>query len=312
MKWQKNYKTEMSCDWSALPSLTSTSKPANSPIANQVSISSKFNDFRPQTITGKDLQTGVFREMLAEQGWHFISKPSEIIIGSNHWYEIGDIDTKGHAEQSDLVKRIEELFDDITEVIERIFEKGVKRIKIVTDHGWLLLPGGLPKENLSKDLVESRTGRCALIKEGAVTNLLHLSWRWNPNVYLAFAPGISFFKKNEEYAHGGISIQECLIPVISVEKQDTSYIYAGIKVVKWINLVCTIETENAYDGCKIDIRTKYSDPGSSIVLSSKSIISDNKCTLMVDDSAESTSAVIVLMDENDRVIDKKPSVVGES
>jgi len=33
---------------------------------------------------------------------------------------------------------------------------------------------------------------------------------------------------------------------------------------------------------------------------------------MADDSFESGSAVIVLMDEKDRIFDKKPTVVGES
>jgi hypothetical protein len=61
-----------------------------------------------------------------------------------YWQEIGDIDTKGHEEQADMVKRVEELFEQIQEALDVAFEKGVKRIKIVTDHGWLLMPGGLP------------------------------------------------------------------------------------------------------------------------------------------------------------------------
>ena len=75
-----------------------------------------------------------------------------------------------------------------------LFERGIKRIKIVTDHGWLLLPGGLPKTPLNAGLTETRWGRCALIKEGAATNLLHLPWRWNPSIFIAYAPGISFLK----------------------------------------------------------------------------------------------------------------------
>ena len=44
-----------------------------------------------------------------------------------------------------MVKRIDELFDQVQEALDVAFERGIKRIKIVTDHGWLLLPGGLPK-----------------------------------------------------------------------------------------------------------------------------------------------------------------------
>ncbi|MGA2408512.1 MAG: BREX-1 system phosphatase PglZ type B [Bacteroidales bacterium] len=308
----QGFKTELNCTWSAIPSLTSTSKPANSPIANQVSLESNFNDFRPETNSGKDLQTAVFRETLLKQGWRLVTKPSDIVLGKNHWQEIGDIDTKGHAEQGDLVKRIDELFESIKEALDTAFEKGINRIKIITDHGWLLLPGGLPKATLSKDLIESRTGRCALIKEGAETNLLHLPWKWNPSIFIAYAPGISFFKKNEEYAHGGLSLQECLIPEMIVERTESQIPSAMIRNVKWINLRCTIETENAPDGYKIDIRTKYSDSGTSILLSKNLDIQKEKCVVMADDSFESESAVIILTDEKDRIIDKKPTVVGES
>jgi hypothetical protein len=308
----QGYKTELRSTWSAIPSLTATSKPSNSPIAGQVSQKSSFNDFRPETNSGKDLQTAVFKETLLKQGWRHVIKPSDILLGKNHWQEIGDIDTKGHAEQGDLVKRINELFESIKETLDSGFEKGITRIKIITDHGWLLLPGGLPKATLSKDLIESRTGRCALIKEGAETNLLHLPWRWNPSVFIAYAPGISFFKANEEYAHGGLSLQECLIPEMIVERTESQIPVATIRNVKWINLRCTVGTENAPDGYKIDIRTKYSDQGSSVLLSKNLVIQNEKCVVMADDSFESGSAVIVLMDEKDRIIDKKPTVVGES
>jgi len=308
----QGYITELRSTWSAIPSLTATSKPSNSPIASQVSPKSSFNDFRPETNSGKDLQTAVFRETLLKQGWRHVTKPSDIVLGKNHWQEIGDIDTKGHAEQAEIVKRIDELFESIKEMLDSIFEKGITRIKIVTDHGWLLVPGGLPKATLSKDLIESRTGRCALIKEGAETKLLHLPWRWNPSVFIAYAPGISFFKANEEYAHGGLSLQECLIPEIIIERTDSQIPPAIIRNVKWINLRCTIETENAPDGYKVDIRTKYSDPGSSVLLSKNLVIQNEKCVVMADDSFESGSAVIVLMDEKDRIFDKKPTVVGES
>jgi hypothetical protein len=51
-----------------------------------------------------------------------------------------------------------------------------------------------PKLNSMLGLTETRWGRCALIKEGATTDLLHLPWRWNPSIFIAYAPGISFFK----------------------------------------------------------------------------------------------------------------------
>lgn len=304
------YKTDLQADWSAIPSLTPTAKPNVSPIVNAVSITSQFNDFRPQLQSGKDLQTAAFRESLSAHNFILVTKPSDIVVGKHHWQEIGDIDTKGHEEQADMVKRIDELFEQVQEIVEIAFNKGINRIKIVTDHGWLLLPGGLPKEELKKDLAETRWGRCALIKDGAKTDLLHLPWRWNPSIFIAYAPGISFFKKNEEYAHGGISIHECLVPVLLVENTKASIIHAEIKGVKWINLKCNIITDDVPDGYSIDIRKKYNDSKSSIVLSANKLLKGNTVTLMIDDAAESAAATIVLLDENERIIDKKSTTVG--
>ncbi|MCB0520334.1 MAG: BREX-1 system phosphatase PglZ type B [Lewinellaceae bacterium] len=307
---RNGYKVEMETGWSAIPSLTPTAKPNVSPIASAVAKRSEIKDFRPQLKSDKDLQTANFRAALAEHGFEFIPNGSGIDQGKRQWQEIGEIDTKGHSEQAGMVRRIEELFEQVKEAIDAAFEKGVRRIKIVTDHGWLLLPGGLPKEELNKNLTENRWGRCALIKEGAQVDLLHLPWRWNPGVYIAYAPGISFFRKNDEYAHGGVSLHECLVPTLFIENTNAMQVTARFAEVKWINLTCKIETTGAPDGYQVDIRTKYSDPASSIVLLPGKTLKDNKLTLMVDDDAEGQSATLVLMDEQGTILNKRPTVVG--
>lgn len=307
---KSNLKVSLQAGWSAIPSLTPTAKPNVSPIATSVSTQSNIDEFRPELQNGKDLLTNVFRDALKSNDFKYISNANEIQGEGKYWQEIGDIDTKGHEEQSDMVKRIEELFDQVQEAIEVAFEKGIKRIKIVTDHGWLLLPSGLPKTLLNVGLAETRWGRCALIKEGAITDLLHLPWRWNPSVFIAYAPGITFFKANEEYAHGGISIHECLVPTIIIENSNVLSIEAEVKVVKWVNLKCTVQTLDVPDGYSIDIRTKYNDAKTSIVLSKNKILKANTVTLMVDDAAEAQAAIIVLFDENERILDKKPTTVG--
>ena len=305
------YKIKLENSWSAIPSLTPTAKPNVAPIATMVATNSQITEFRPQLETGKDLQTNEFRKALKEANFNHIVKASDINPDENSWEEIGDIDTKGHEEQADMVKSIEELFEQVQESLDTAFEKGVKKIKIVTDHGWLLLPGGLPKTVLNAGLTETRWGRCALIKEGANTDLLHLPWRWNESIFIAYAPGISFFKINEEYAHGGISIQECLVPTIFIENPNASKVNAKIQELKWVNLKCTIATENAQENYTIDIRTKYNDETTSIIESSNKIITDNKIFVMVNDDAEAKAVTIVLLDENGRILDKKTTTVGE-
>jgi hypothetical protein len=296
--------------WSAIPSLTPTAKASVSPIVGLVSVNSDCREFRPQLKNTKDLSTSAFRDALKTQGFEYLSKVSDIESGKKYWMEIGDIDTKGHQEQSALVRRVDELFDQIMEALDEIFDKGYQKVKIVTDHGWLLLPGGLPKTQLYADLAETRWGRCALIKEGAVTPLLHLPWRWNPSIFIAYAPGISFFKANEEYAHGGISIHECLIPEIILESKSKPRDNAFIKSVKWVNLRCNVETEHAPDGYQLDVRTKATDEHSSIVISKNNVIAGNKGRVMVSEDAEGKAATILLLDSHGVIMDKKLTTIG--
>ncbi len=303
-------KLTLQTGWSAIPSLTPTAKAAVAPLASLVSTSSEINEFRPQLTSGKDLNTSNFRDALEANGYSYISKTEEIESGKKYWMEIGDIDTKGHEEQADLVKRTGELFELITEVTEAIFEKGFDKLTIVTDHGWLLMPGGLPKTQLDSGLTETRWGRCATLKEGVNTDLLHLPWHWNPQTYVAYAPGISFFKANVEYAHGGISIHECLVPTLTLENTKPVS-KARIQHVKWVNLKCTIETTDAQEGYRIDIRTKFNDENTSILeYESKGMVKENKGVAMVQESAEAQSATIVLLDAEGIIRDKKLTTVG--
>ena len=47
-----------------------------------------------------------------------------------------------------------------------------------------------------------------------------LPWHWNPVLRIASPPGIGAFVANTEYAHGGVSLQECVIPELIVERGE--------------------------------------------------------------------------------------------
>jgi hypothetical protein len=96
------------------------------------------------------------------------------------------------------------------------------------------------------------------------------------------------------------------------ENPDAKKVEAEIKEVKWVNLKCSIQTNSAPDGYKIDIRTKYNDPQTSVldVSSKHKKITENMVTLLIDDEFEHQSATIVLLDENDRILNKKPTTIG--
>jgi hypothetical protein len=79
-----------------------------------------------------------------------------------------------------------------------------------------------------------------------------------------------------------------------------------------VNLKCTIETTDVPDGYKVDIRTRYNDESTSVLEPSSKgkTVTGNSITLMIDDSYEYQSATIVLMDDNDRILNKKPTTIG--
>jgi hypothetical protein len=297
--------------WSAIPSLTPTSKPSVSPIIGNLSKESEWNTFQAQLKTGKPLSHHYFKSSLADKGVQFISSSQEIEDPEGkYWLEIGDIDKKGHQEQEAMLKRIPDLLKDVRETVDAIVKKGVRSIQIVTDHGWLLLPGGLPKASLHKDLVETRWGRCALIKEGVSTDLLHLPWTWNPHTYIAFAPGISFFKKNEVYAHGGISLHECLTPRITIKaKSGADQANGSIDSFEWRGMRLYVRTLGANEQYSMDIRTKFDEPKSSVIIKA-SWKDDNQMNIMVNSDYEGQAATLILLNESGIIIDKKLLQIG--
>lgn len=307
------YEVALTTAWSALPSVTPTAKAWSSPLAGIVSRQSNVADFVPQLATsGKVLNTANFRGAMPEVGYTYLPLGSALASGQRYWQEIGDVDTKGHAEQAGIVHRIPELLGRVREAVDRALEGGATRIRLVTDHGWLLLPDGLPKEQLSKDLVDTRWGRCALLKAGATSSLLQLPWSWNPQEFITYAPGISFFKANVEFAHGGLSLHECLVPVLTISKVGAAAtaVVGKLTQQKWTKLRCNVMVEDAPDGATVDLRTTLTDAGSTLLVHPPKAVAGGKASLYVDDDAMGQPAIIVLLGPDHTILDKQSTLVG--
>ena len=122
------------------------------------------------------------------------------------WTEFGNLDSTGHQEGSGLAHRIVELIASLVYRVESLLAAGWREVRIVTDHGWLLLPGGLPKTDLPKYLTATRWRRCAVVKESANVDLPCFPWFWADKVRIACPPGIDCFMAGEEYSHGGLQL----------------------------------------------------------------------------------------------------------
>ena len=144
----------------ALPSVTPTAKPAVSPVAGKITGSLVGEDFRPSLAAdGKDLTPDRFRSLLESEGFQVLPALRRDPKG-RAWSEYGSIDKTGHSEGIGLAHRIPELIRNLVHRIEGLLEAGWQEVRVVTDHGWLLMPKGLPKAELPKYLTETAGSLC--------------------------------------------------------------------------------------------------------------------------------------------------------
>lgn len=305
---------QLDAAWTSVPSVTASGKAWVSPIARRVEGSPTDSDFEPGVkVEGKSLNTHHFRRMLSEEGWQYLT-PSECgEVSGKAWTEVGDLDSYGHQNGLKLARDMERLLPPIVERIQELAEAGWRHIRVVTDHGWLLVPGGMPKVDLPKYMADTRWGRCAVLKENAKTDFLTLGWSWAPEVPIAMAPGISSFIAGAEYAHGGLSLQESLVPIIHIKTKASGGGKALVEVVsvQWTGLRCRIELNKSLAGLWVDIRSKAADAASSMVDKAKPV-QDAKASLVVsNDEAEGQAAFVVIYDEAGELLAKQHTVIGE-
>ena len=132
-------------------------------------------------------------------------------------------------------------------------------------------------------------------------------------MHFALADGVSCFRNGIEYAHGGISLQECLMLQLVISENENRRIDEDILIadVVWKGMRCSIEAEGDFRNARADIRIKAALPETSIVMRIKEFNEYGIVSLVVeDDSYENNTAYIVLLDKNDKVIYKTTTVVG--
>lgn len=312
---RKNYHIEERLAWSALPTLTATCKPAVSPVKAFFVGDEVTTDFEPTVAkTGQSLKGGYhFKKLLNENNWIILDKSSLGDGNGAAWCEFGDIDHEGHQRGWKMALLLDSYLNEILDQIEQLFISGWKTVRVVTDHGWLLMPGELPKTDLPSVLVENKWGRCAVLKEGAATKERTYPWYWNPNKNIALADGVSCYKRGEEYAHGGLSLQECLTLELTVtpgmsEKAETT---VEITDVVWKGLRCKIAVEGKISNTSFDIRSQAGNSSTSIVMNVNPIKESGIGSVVIDnEDFEGSEAFIVLTNDKNDIIAQIKTIIG--
>jgi hypothetical protein len=128
------------------------------------------------------------------------------------------IDEQGHSNAEILSSQLPNFVDNLARAVELLHEAGLAEVHLVTDHGFLLLPPEavnalghppvLPAHALRKDV------RWAALKpDSPARDVLRVPLPLAPNaVELALPRGARTFIAAQPYLHGGLSLQECVIP----------------------------------------------------------------------------------------------------
>lgn len=310
-KWQ----VALEWRWAALPTVTATAKPAVSPIADAINGA----DALPESFTpvlrdsGQELTAPRFRARLEEAGYEVLDESRIGLAFGRGWTEAGQIDQLGHDFPARLPCECAKELETLAERISILLRSGWKAVRVVTDHGWLFLPGGLPKTELPGYLVETRWSRCAAVKGQSKVPTPTVGWFWNLAAEVAVAPGISAFIAGQEYAHGGVSLQECVIPVLTIRPaQDTAVASVRIHAVQWSQLRCRITVDPPTAGVAVDIRTKANVPASSLASAPKMTDAKGQTSLIVPDADKAgTAATVVLLDAAGGLLGKLATTIGE-
>lgn len=300
---------------SALPSVTPTAKPAVTPAAVAIIGEVAGADFCPVIADGKRPVTADrLRDAITVTGHqvlHGLDTGLPAGDDARAWTEHGEFDALGHKLQARLANQIEEQLDLVLERIIHLLEAGWRTVRVVTDHGWLLAPGGLPSLPLKKYLVECRWSRCAVIKEGAQADVPSAGWFWDSRQPVAYAPGAYCFSSGTEYAHGGLSPQECVTPDLTFSNAtEGKPVTVKIDSVQWLGQRCRVAIQPAAEGLFADLRSKPNDPKTSIT-QAKPFDKDGKAGLLVEDeNLAGTATSIVVFDTTGRILSKQATMVG--
>ena len=306
-------KVELAARWTSLPSVTASGKAWCSPMAHLVSGDQTDQEFKPRVAAdGKPLSGHHFRKLLADNGIQPLDTHETGDPSGRAWTEAGDLDHYGHAHGVRLARDLDAQLAQVLERVCELQQAGWRHLRIVTDHGWLLMPGGLPKSELAAHQTETKWGRCGVLKDNAHGTPLTFGWSWCDAVQVAYAPGVSCFIAGIDYAHGGLSLQECLVPMLSLEVEGAAAadVTADIRAVTWKGLRCLVEVETTAEGLQVDIRTKAALASTSLVASRKGLEGGKANLAVADDDQEGSAAVVVVLSPGGEVVQKMATTVG--
>lgn len=301
---------ENALDWqySAVPTITPCAKPAVAPAGWA------FEALSGEALTlsylGRRVTAEVLREALRRNG--FIPSAEKTDPSRAAWLERGDFDRLGHSRglrlASDLGGELERLLGGLTGLLAAGFDE----VRVITDHGWLLLPGGLEKVELPASLTVFKKGRCAVLGAENASAYPTQPWTWDDAVRVTPAPGIRSFEAGETYAHGGLSLQELVVPVLTLRRGGPAPARVEVEDLRWKGNRLRLEVTGGA-GLRADLRRVPADAGSSVALRPVTVGEDGHASLLVEaDNLDGVAVTLVILDAGGAVVRQREVRVGEN
>ncbi|HTL32061.1 MAG TPA: hypothetical protein VL326_02985 [Kofleriaceae bacterium] len=311
----RGYRARLNHRLAPLPTVTATAKPFATLSHDKLEGGEDLTDFNPRFKNSPQAATAQrLRDDMAARGIDLLGEDVRTAKqgSTGGWLETGKLDELGHKLGARLATQIDTELETLVDQIGGFFEAGWTRIRIVTDHGWLLMPGGLPHVAVPAHLTATKWSRCATVKGDAKPNVPVHIWHWNRHVRIASPPGVGSFASNTEYSHGGISPQECIVPELVVERGGTAT-SAAITKVTWRGMRCRVSVTTNDPSVRVDLRLNWKQANTSIAASAKEVGPAGEASLAVaDDAHEGAAATVVVVDGAGSVLDRKPTTVGEA
>jgi hypothetical protein len=307
-------KVELTTSLAALPTVTETAKPALMPVGSGV-LGAGPDLHSASTATGTRASLQVLRSLMGDVGVQILSPTETGDPSGTAWTEAGELDHHGHDVGVRLVDYLEDEVSRVATRVRELIDVGWRSVQVVTDHGWILLPMAMERIELPAATTQIKKGRCARLKEGAVVDVPTVPWFWDQDVRIALAPGVTCFEAGKQYEHGGMSLQECVVPRLTVTVDQGGGAKTGLEITKvtWLGLLCRIELNGTHPGVLVDLRALPADPKTSIAEQARGTTGVGKVALLVsDEELEGQHAHLVLVAPDGEILVQRDVVVGRN
>jgi hypothetical protein len=155
---------------------------------------------------------------------------------------------------------------------------------------------------------QGKRSRCAMVKPAATTAYLQVPWTWNANVFFAAATGARAFFARQEYAHGGISPQECVLPILDV---SAGAVIRQVSIVRaaWDGLRLRVEVTDGAD-LRVDVLLGAETSGASLIKGGRVLDDKGRTSVLINDIHEGKQACLVVLNEDGAVLAHRLLTVG--